>query len=176
MNQKLILHYQNLVIKKTIEWKFNIFDDDKLEYDAIIGRDLMSSLGLDILFSKKSVAWEGIEIPMIDFRQLKKYKLSRKEFKAFMENTKEPIVTEQATKRVIKILDSNYQKANLQQVVNGATHLNKKQKKWLHNLLLKYESIFDGGLGEWNTDPVDFELKEGEQPHSQGHYPVPQHT
>ena len=38
---------------------------------------------------------------------------------------------------------------------------------------MKYESIFDGGLGEWNTDPVDFELKEGEQPHSQGHYPVP---
>ena len=36
--------------KKIIEWKFNIFDDDKLEYDAIIGRDLMSSLGLDILF------------------------------------------------------------------------------------------------------------------------------
>ena len=54
----------------------------------------MASLKLDILFSKQSVAWEGIEIPMIDFRQLKKYNFDKKEFNAFIRNTREPIVTE----------------------------------------------------------------------------------
>ena len=61
----------------------------------------MSVLKLDILFSKNVVSWEGIEIPMVDFRQLSKYKFTKKEFKAFISNTSEPVVTEAATKRVI---------------------------------------------------------------------------
>jgi len=40
-------------------------------------------------------------------------------------------------------------------------------------LLLKYEDIFDGTLGEWEGDPVDFELINDAKPHSQRHYPVP---
>ena len=55
----------------------------------------------------------------------------------------------------------------------GANHLNKKQKINLLALLTKYEDLFDGTLGEWKTPPVEFELKEGEVPHSQRHYPVP---
>ena len=55
----------------------------------------------------------------------------------------------------------------------GANHLNKNQKLNLLKLLTKYEDLFDGTLGEWNTKPVDFYLKEGEEPHSQRHYPVP---
>ena len=43
----------------------------------IIGRDLMTDLKLDILFSKKSVYWKGIDIPMIDFRNLPKCKLNK---------------------------------------------------------------------------------------------------
>ena len=64
--------------KKIIKWKFNVFENKHLEYDLIIGRDLMNDLKLDILFSKSKVAWEGIEIPMIDFRKLRKYKLNSK--------------------------------------------------------------------------------------------------
>ena len=54
-----------------------MFENKHLEYDLIIGRDLMNDLKLDILFSKSKVAWEGIEIPMIDFRKLSKYKLNK---------------------------------------------------------------------------------------------------
>ena len=99
--------------KKIIKWDFNVFDDKHLEYDLIIGRDLMSELKLDILFSQSKVSWEGIEIPMIDFNKLKKYKLNKKEFKAFIHNTSEPVVTEAATKRVVKILDASYEAADL---------------------------------------------------------------
>ena len=73
----------------------------------------------------------------------------------------------------MKILDLNYHKANLIEIVAGATHLNEKQRRNLLALLVKYKDIFDGTLGEWNTAPVKFELKEGETPHSQRHYPVP---
>jgi hypothetical protein len=32
--------------------------------------------------------------------------------------------------------------------------------------------MFDGTLGDWNTDPVDFELKEDAKPHSSRYYPM----
>jgi hypothetical protein len=40
-------------------------------------------------------------------------------------------------------------------------------------LLRKYEDIFDGTLGKWNTDPVDIELREDSKPVSSRYYPVP---
>ena len=83
------------------------------------------------------------------------------------------MVTQGATNRVIKILDSNYQKANLKNVVAGAKHLTLEERDKLYALLIKFQDIFDGTLGEWKTDPVDFELKEGAPPYSQRHYPVP---
>ena len=120
--------WDGLSDKKIFKWKFNVFEDQNLEYDLIIGRDLMSSLQLDILFSKQVVSWEGTEIPMIDFRKLHKSKFNKKEFKAFVQNTKEPVVTEEATKRVVKILDASYTSADLEVVVSKATHLNSEQK------------------------------------------------
>jgi len=47
----------------------------------VIGRDLMTSLGIDISFDKKKIIWEGTEIPMRDYQQLNKWKLSKREFK-----------------------------------------------------------------------------------------------
>ena len=32
-------------------------------------------------------------------------------------------------------------------------------------LLRKYNFLFDGTLGTWNTDPVDIELKDDAEPH-----------
>ena len=51
----------------------------------------------------------------------------------------EPIATKEATERMVKILDSNYQKANLKTVVQGAKHLNEKEQELLYQLLMKYE-------------------------------------
>ena len=43
----------------------------------------------------------------------------------------------------------------------------------LMKLLQKYESLFDGTLGEWNLPPVDLELKEGTEPFCSRAFPVP---
>ena len=128
---------------------------------------------MEISFDKKTVSWEGIDIPMRDFNKLRRYTLNKKEFKAIIQGSSEPLVTQEATDRMIKILDSNYQKANLKEIVWAAKHLNKTEKNLLYNLLIKFSDIFDGTLGEWRTDPVDFELIDGAQPHSQRHYPIP---
>jgi hypothetical protein len=41
-------------------------------------------------------------------------------------------------------------------------------------LLLKYEMLFDGTLGDWNQPPISIELKEGAKPYHDRPYPVAQ--
>ena len=94
----------------------------------VIGRDIMAELGMDLSFNKKTMIWEGIEIPMRDFNKLRKYQLNKKELQAFISESKEPVVTQKATDRIIKILDANYKKADLRQVANKATHLTSRER------------------------------------------------
>ena len=39
--------------KKIVNWKFNIFESEDLGYDMVIGRDIMTKLGMDLSFNKK---------------------------------------------------------------------------------------------------------------------------
>jgi hypothetical protein len=41
-------------------------------------------------------------------------------------------------------------------------------------LLLKYETLFDGTLGDWNRPPVSIELKKGATPYHDRPYPIAQ--
>jgi hypothetical protein len=159
--------------KKNITWHFSVFEGKEVGYDVIIGRDLTLELKMDISFANKSISWEGIEIPMRNFNKLKKWNISRMEMKAIIQESTEPIVTQEATERILKILDSKYEKANLRLVVKGAKHLMPIEREKLYKLLIKYQDIFDGSLGAWETDNVDFEMKEGAKPISQQYYPVP---
>ena len=53
-------------------------------------------------------------------------------------------------------------------------HLTITQRNDLLKLLLqKYEQLFDGTLGIWKTDPVEFKLKEYANPILSRPYPVP---
>ena len=40
-------------------------------------------------------------------------------------------------------------------------------------LLIEFEELFHGALGNWNTEHVSFELKEGAKPHHGRPFPVP---
>ena len=106
-------------------------------------------------------------------REFNSKKPSRKEIKAMLQRAAEPAVTKQGTSRMVKILDSTYEKADLHEVVKLAKHINSQQQKMLYQLLKKYEEIFDGKLSDWDTEPVEFEFQEGAKPHNQRHFPVP---
>jgi hypothetical protein len=79
---------------------------------------------------------------------------------------KEPLSTLDATKRVTRILDAKYAKADLQSIVkNNCKHLSADHQKKLLQLFVKFELLFDGTLGDWKTKPVSFQLKEGVSPY-----------
>ena len=81
--------------------------------------------------------------------------------------------TQEATNRAIKILDSTYKKADLRKVTDEASSLNDQEKEQLFKLLSEFEELFEGTLGDWKTEPVELELREGEKPHSSRYYPMP---
>jgi hypothetical protein len=76
-----------------------------------------------------------------------------------------PQSTQDATKRVTRILYTKYQKADFQSIDrDNCKLLSTAQQKKLLQLLTKYEPLFDGTLGDWKTKPVSFQLKEGVSP------------
>ena len=79
-----------------------------------------------------------------------------------------------ATDRVEGILDATYEKADLPNVINeNCSHLSSENKAKLLRLLQKIEELFDGTLGDFQTDPVSFSLKDGAQPYHGKAFPIP---
>ena len=142
-------------------------------YDMVIGRDLLHPLGINDEFETASIRWKESVVPMkpSGFRTDVQY--NNKKFNAMFAQTAEPKATREATERVVKILDSNYEAADLHEVVDNACSLDSKQKGQLLALLEDFEDIFDGTLGHWKTEPIEIELKPDSKPYNGRYYPVP---
>ena len=133
-----------------------------LGYDIIIGRDLLTELGIIIDFKNNVSIWDNAEVPM-------------KERECTIDSAfhipEEHLDTE--LDRVKRILDAKYEPADLEEVVDKCTHLDVSMRQQLLKLLIKYKPLFDGTLGKWQGDPYDIELKEGVKPYHTRPFPVP---
>ena len=67
----------------------------------------------------------------------------------------------------------NYKKADLPEVVKTCTHLSQNIQNVLLEVLWKFEDLFDGTLGDWTTEPVNFKLKSGAKPYHSRAFPIP---
>ena len=86
--------------------------------------------------------------------------------------TAEPASTQEATERMVKILDSTYAKSDLEQLVN-ASQMNGEERTLLLIFLGDFEDLCDGTLGNWSTDFVDLELNPDSKLFNSRYYPVP---
>ena len=81
----------------------------------------MSILGIDISFKDETVTWDHVTVPMKDYHLDDKIpKPTRSELKSILSLRDEPKAMQEATNRVIKILDSTYKKADLRKVADEA--------------------------------------------------------
>ena len=135
----------------------------------------MTKLSLITDYKRKVLTWDDISVPMRSaYHTDSKPTFSRAEIKQIMTQTVEPIATQEATERIVKILDSKYEKADLDKVAANAEQLlDKHQQRKLLLLLKDVEDLFDGTLGHWETEPIDIELKPEHKPSSARYYPVP---
>ena len=162
---------------KIINHCFHV-DNEKVNsgmgYDIIIGHDLMVQLVLTADFKRQVLQWDDATVHMkYTSSLLGKSYLAKREMREVVMQTSEPSSTRGATERMVKILNSTYTKAGLEQVVNNASHINAQERTLLLSLLEDFEDLFYGTLGNWSTEPVNLELKPDSKPFNSRYYPVP---
>ena len=78
--------------------------------------------------------------------------------------TVEQVSTMEDTERLVKILNSTYEKVDLEHVSANATQLNDEYITKLLILLKDFENLFDGNLVDWDTDPTELHLNTDSNP------------
>jgi hypothetical protein len=118
-------------------------------YDLIIGKQTMHDLGVKLDFQEKTITIDEVLLPM---RNIANLQLRPRITRALRENScfaQEPISTRSATKRMVKISDTKYEKADLPAIIReNCSHLTANKREKLLSVLLKFEPHFDGTLGE----------------------------
>ncbi len=121
-----------------------------LMYDLIIGKQTMHKLGVKLDFQEKTITIDKILLPI---RNIANLQLKPRITRALKENTcfaQEPISKSSATKCMVKILDAKYEKADLPAIIReNRSHLTASNRERLLSVLLKFEPLFDGTLGDW---------------------------
>jgi hypothetical protein len=147
--------------------------DNRPQYDLILGTVTMKEFVIILNLRDKMITIDEIILPMRNINNLQGSSI----LQTVRHNhslAMEPQSTQDATKHATQILDAKYSKADLESVFrDNCKHLSADQQKKLLQLLKKYESLFDGTLGDWKTKPVSFQLKEGVSPYHGQAFPVP---
>ena len=129
----------------------------------IIGRDLLTELGMIIDFNNRTMTWDHATISMETEDPRSKKRKTVAAANTFSQD-KYPESVRMVSSRITTILDCEYAPADLPTIVDKIKYLNLNEKKDLSTVLNKYKSLFDGTLGNFNVEPVDLELKEGAKP------------
>jgi len=135
-------------------------------YNLIIGKQTLHDIGAVLDFREKTITIDSILIPMRKIVNLQVKPSVTRALKHDAFQAQEPISTQNATKQVIWILDAKYDKADLPEIVmTSCPCLMPSEQDMLLSLLLDYESLFDGTLGDWYRPPASIELKDGAKPY-----------
>jgi len=162
--------------RKSVDLTFNVFKNStNIPYDMIIGTEALDTLGVKLDFENNVCKWDNVKIEMKTNAECFDLVNSHKLYTLFttVVSDDEPAEVKEASKRVEGILDAVYEKADITNIVNECKHLSIEQRNELFILLKKYEILFDGTLGEWDTTPVSLEIKPGERPFHGKAYPIP---
>ena len=119
-------------------------------YDMIIGRDLLTELGIDFLFSSGEMKWAQAIVPMRDPSQLQASEIDALENEIY--SMHDPETTDAA--RIQSIIDVKYAPQDIDSIVEKCVDLTESERERLKKLLTKFEPLFDGTLGEWKSEPI----------------------
>jgi hypothetical protein len=101
--------------------------------------------------------WENATVPMRDPSQLRSTELDA--FLAeIVRSIHGPDTTEAA--QIQEIMDVKYAPAGINDMVSKCNNLTNNERSNLKRLLKKLETLFDGTLATWDTEPIDLDLKD----------------
>jgi len=134
-----------------------------MNYNMIIGYDLLSELGIDVLFSSHKVLWDFKDTP---FKSV--YATEKIDYHVI----DSPCI-EEAIERIKRIIDAKYEKADIREVAKACTHLTSEEQQKLEAVLRKHKSLFNGTLGRFKGSKYNIELKKDAEPYHAKPFPVP---
>jgi hypothetical protein len=158
---------------KAIEWDHHV--DSMLCphcYDMILGRDVMSELGITLDFKDQTMTWDDSTVNMKDPDTLSDLLDPVNDF-YWNEYMNETEALQEASACLKKVLDAKYEAAVLDEVIRACEYLDSNEQQQLLALLCKYKHLFNGTLGIWNNEPYDIELKDGAMPYHSQPFPIP---
>jgi hypothetical protein len=165
--------FPELSTTREVSWVCHV--DDRTEsktalYDMIIGMDLMCDIGIYVNTKDKTVVWEDIAVPLKERGDLQDTAMCELLYHV----VQEPEILKEAEERHARILDADYSKVELEEYVKELTYLSSEEQQQLKNSLMKFDTLFSGGLGTLNIKPIHLELIDGAKPYHSKAYPVPQ--
>ena len=109
----------------------------------------MKELGIVLDFRTKEITLDDISLPMRDINSPKTRATVERAWtmnnSIYQESSKEPQSTLEATKHLIHILDTSYEKANLRAIVtDNCTHLSNPEQTKLLEFLQEFEEYSTG--------------------------------
>jgi hypothetical protein len=129
-------------------------------YKVIMGRDVISSLGLIIDFKHGRLLWDELELNLA-CKALQNQELH--------EHSSSAVSAMES--RVVTILDAQYKKVDLRDAV--PSHLEESQSNTLHSLLTKYDGIFEGKLCTMPGPPYTIPLRQDAKPFASKPFSIP---
>ncbi|KAI2511766.1 transposition [Fragilaria crotonensis] len=140
---------------------FWVHDNENVRYDAIIGRDLLRELKLDICYSDGTMKMEGRVLLM----------KRRGETPTFYINDEE----DEDDSYAVEIKDAKYKKVKIDDVIEQQKHLSSVQRQQLRSAYWGNDHLFDSKLKKYTGKKIRLELKEDAHPiHCTKPFPVPQ--
>ena len=147
--------FSELHANKLINQSLHVVDLNINNYNMIIGRELIRSLGFDSNGTDMTIHWDDAAILWRD-----KYSTTNDVF-ALTQNSATFNYERQRMKRILDTKDS---KSDIKTIAESSTHLDPQEINDIYILLKKYECLFDGNLGTWHCKPYDIKLKPDAEP------------
>jgi len=142
---------QELDPHRTIECvTFQVFDAP-CRYDAIIGRNVLTKLGIILDFKNKTIEWDEKLTSMVMVPLPPQLQCNDD---AFRSDTIGKVDDSGYHSKTIR--ESNYGKVDVGEVVNACSHLSSSQKRDLKRVLQKFETLFDGVLKVYPDEKISF--------------------
>ena len=127
-------------------------------YNVILGIVSLGQMGTILNLSKETITIDHVTLPMRPHDNF----LDLKELNSWYQGNPEPDSTRKTTKRAEDILDAIYEEVDISSyITKTCKHLMNRQQQQLIKLLLEYEILFDGTLGDWCTMSVGSKVKSG---------------
>lgn len=146
--------------------------DAQCAYDVIMGRDLLSQIGLVMDFHNGLMHWMTRTAPMksegINFHD-------EQDVSYYMSLFDEDDNDDPDDPHDAFILEAKYERTNAREVAEHQKHLNEQQKRSLEETLRPFDVLFDGKLGHYTKRQVKLELDPNAVPfHSKAYSVNPQ--